>query len=165
MKRLAFLSVLLVSFAQAEEIVIRTGLGIRVPGARRSAVHVDPIEHKIVIGSWKSPTEGQEGWTKVSANEKGEFSGGPTGGGYVYSTLESASERIVFLEASGHSLVYVNGVPRTGDPYSYGYVSLPIELKKGKNEFLFLCGRGRLSAKLVDAPQAISMDLRDTTLP
>lgn len=165
MKRLCLIPLIFVSVVQAQEIVIRQGVGMRVPGARRSAVHVDPVEHKIVTGTWTAPADGKDGWTKLEADAKGEFRGGPTSGGYLYSTVESSTARVVLLEASGHSLVYVNGVPRTGDPYSYGYTSLPIELKKGKNEFLFLCGRGRLTAKLVEPKKPIFFDLRDVTTP
>ena len=165
MKRLVLLSLLLPCFALSQDIVIREGLGIRVPGARRSAVHTDPVEHLLVTGKWKAPADGKEGWTKATANAQGEFRGGPTGGGYLYATVDLPTAKVMLLEASGHTMVYVNGVPRTGDPYSYGYVSLPVELKKGKNELLFLAGRGRLAAKLIDPPKPIQLDLRDATLP
>lgn len=165
MKRLCLIPVVLLALAQAQEVVIRDGLGTRVQGARRSAVHVDPVEHQIVTGTWKAPVDGQAGWTKVEANPQGEFRGGPASGGYIHTTIDSSTNRIALLEATGHSLVYVNGVPRTGDPYSYGYASLPIELKRGKNELLFLCGRGRFTAKLIDPPKPVSIDLRDATTP
>lgn len=165
MKRALCLCLLVASLAQAQEIVIREGLGIRVPGARRSAIHVDPIEHKLVTGQWQTPTEGKDGWTKATANPQGEFRGGPTSGGYLFTMVNSATDKVMLLEASGHSFVYVNGVLRTGDPYSYGYVALPVQLKRGKNELLFQCGRGRLSAKLTDVQTPVSIDLRDPTLP
>ncbi len=165
MKRALCLCLLASSLAQAQEIVIREGLGMRVPGARRSAVHTDPVEHKLVTGQWQTPTEGKDGWTKASANPQGEFRGGPTSGGYLFTTVNSATDKVMLLEASGHTMVYVNGVPRTGDPYSYGYVAVPVQLKRGKNELLFLCGRGRLTAKLTDPATPVSIDLRDATLP
>ena len=71
----------------------------------------------------------------------------------------------MLLEAVGHSVAYVNGVPRAGDPYGYGYVSLPVEVKAGKNEILFQVGRGRVRAKLIEPPAPISLDLRDATTP
>ncbi|OJU65743.1 MAG: hypothetical protein BGO01_02215 [Armatimonadetes bacterium 55-13] len=151
--------------AQAEEIVIRSGLVRTIPPARRSVVHIDPIELSLVKGTWQEPQAGLDGWTKIEAGSDGVFSGRPLGGGYVYTTVQSPTARTVILEASGHTMVYVNGVPRTGDPYSYGYVSLPIELKAGVNEFLFLCGRGRLAAKLIDPKAPISLDVRDATTP
>lgn len=165
MKRLSLLPLLILGVAQAQDIVIRQGIGTRIPGARRSAVHTDPVEHKIVSGTWKAPVDGKEGWIKLEANGEGEFRGGATAGGYVFTTVDSPSNRVVLLEATGHSLVYVNGVPRTGDPYSYGYTSLPIQLKRGKNELLFMCGRGRLSAKLVEPKKPIFFDMRDLTTP
>lgn len=165
MKRLCLIPLILTSVVQAQEIVIRQGVGMRVPGARRSAVHTDPVEHKIVTGTWKAPIEGKDGWAKIEANAQGEFSGAATAGGYIFATVESASNRVAVLEAAGHSFVYVNGTIRTGDPYSHGYTSLPIELKKGKNELLFMCGRGRLTAKIIDPPEPVSIDLRDATTP
>ena len=65
--------------------------------------------------------------------------------------VPSDDDRVMILEASGHSLVYANGEPRAGDPYSHGYVHLPVKLRKGDNEFLFSVGRGTLKARLVDA--------------
>jgi len=165
MKRLALIPLFFISIVCGQDIAIREGLGIRVPGARRSAVHVDPIEYQIVKGTWKAPVDGIEGWTKAAANAQGEFRGGPTSGGYLFATVESSSAKTMLLEAAGHSLVYVNGVPRTGDPYSYGYVALPVLLKRGRNELLFLCGRGRLTAKLVEVGKPLTIDLRDSTLP
>jgi poly(3-hydroxybutyrate) depolymerase len=165
MARLVLFPLLLISTTHAQDIVIREGLGIRVPGARRSAIHTDPVELKIVRGEWKAPMEGQEGWAKASANSEGVFQGGPASGGYIFARVDSPAAKVMLLEATGNSLVYVNGVIRTGDPYSYGYVSLPIELKKGQNQFLFLCGRGRFSARLKEVSKPLAIDLRDATTP
>jgi len=151
--------------ALGADIVITEGLGTRVPPSRRSIVHIDPVEATIVKGTWSRPTEGQGGWTKIVANKDKVFEGGPTGGGYIYCSVKSDADKTMLLEASGHSMVYVNGAPRAGDPYSYGYVSLPVHLRRGDNDFLFLCGRGRLAAKLIDPPAPISLDTRDATIP
>ena len=75
------------------------------------------------------------------------------------------ADGVMILEATGHTMVYVNGEPRTGDPYGNGIVRLPVALKKGENEFLFLVGRGRLQAKLVAAPSEPQLDTHDLTLP
>lgn len=163
--RLIVLLGLASSFVVADEIFVTEGLGTRTPTGRRSVVHIDPVEAAIVQGTWQKPVEGQGGWTKVSANNEKVFQGGPTGGGYIYCSVKSDAEKTMLLEASGHTMVYVNGAPRAGDPYSYGYVSLPITLHKGTNDLLFLCGRGRLQVKLVDPPKPVSLDLRDLTTP
>jgi len=61
----------------------------------------------------------------------------------------------VLLEASGHGMVYVNGQPRTGDPYGTGYVRTPIVLEVGTNQFLFSCARDELRAKLVEPEREV----------
>jgi poly(3-hydroxybutyrate) depolymerase len=165
MRSLLLLALLAPSCVLADDILIREGLGIRVQGSRRSAIHIDPIEFKLSSGRWESPVAGKDGWAAVTANDKGEFSGGVTSSGYIYTTVELDRAKVMLLEASGHTMVYVNGSPRAGDPYSYGYLGLPIQLKKGKNELLFLCGRGRLQAKLSEIAKPLAFDLRDTTLP
>jgi hypothetical protein len=74
---------------------------------------------------------------------------------------------VALLEAAGHSMVYVNGVPRTGDPYSTGWTRLPIKLNRGNNGLLFLCSRGTLRIKLTEVPKGklFILDMRDLTLP
>lgn len=149
--------------------VLKEGLGITIPSSTRSPVHIDPVEHQLVIGNWVQPSEGlQVGsarWTRVTANAEGWFTGPAVRGGYVYISYDSPSERTVFLEASGSTVSYINGEPRAGDPYMYGYLSLPVRLRKGPNHLLFLCGRGRMQAKLVEVSRPISFDTRDTTMP
>jgi poly(3-hydroxybutyrate) depolymerase len=71
----------------------------------------------------------------------------------------------MLLEASGHGSVFVNGEPRGGDPYSWGFVRIPVKLKAGSNEFLFSVGRGRLAAKLVPAPAPAFVSDRDVLVP
>lgn len=154
-----------VASAFGNSLEIREGLGIRVPSARRSVIHLDPVELSLVRGTFQAPHEGEGGWTKLTANEKGEFQGPVLGGGYVYCSVVVPGPKTALLEASGHTMVYVNGAPRAGDPYSFGYVSIPVSLHAGRNDFLFACGRGRLSAKLVDVEKPISLDLRDSTTP
>src|SRR5262249_39271991 len=87
------------------------------------------------------------------------------GGGYLYWPVTSDAARVMILEASGHLLCYVNGEPRTGDPYQNGIVRLPVALKKGTNDLLFLCPRGGLRAKLVAPAAPVLIDTRDATLP
>lgn len=156
---------LLLAQAQPEPTIIRDGLAIQVPRTRRSPVHVDPVEAQIVAGTWKAPQADTGGWTKITAGEDGWFQGRALGSGYVYANVQSDRDKVALLEASGSSVTYVNSEPRAGDPYQYGYVSLPVQLKKGANDLLFLCGRGRLRIQLVEPPSPVSFDLRDPTLP
>jgi hypothetical protein len=139
----------------------------------RAALHLDALEAAIVAGDFappkegnkiKSPTGGEQAW-EVARAKDGVLQHPALGGGYVYWKIDSNDEVSMLLEASGHNMVYVNGEPRTGDPYSYGYVRLPVRLRKGLNEFVFHVSRGRLQAKLIDGGEGALLDTRDATLP
>ncbi|HEY3243695.1 MAG TPA: prolyl oligopeptidase family serine peptidase [Phycisphaerae bacterium] len=141
---------------------------------RRAPVHVDPIEAQIVAGTWMPPRVGDASpatttqpkmWEKIVGKEDGWFEHAALGNGYAYFAVNAPEERIVLLEAVGHSMVYVNGEPRAGDPYQYGFVRLPIKLRRGTNDLLFLCGRGRLRAKLIPSRAPVMLDCSDATLP
>jgi len=175
------LSILFIGLARAVEpattqpVIERECLVIENPvRARRSPVHVDAIEAQLVAGTWKPPGEGERvqmskdearEWKKITANKEGWFEDAALGGGYAYVRHESADERVMMLEALGHTMVYVNGEPRAGDPYSNGAMNIPILLRKGRNDLLFLVGRGRLRFELKPPPAALFVDSRDATLP
>ncbi|MBM3824450.1 MAG: alpha/beta hydrolase [Verrucomicrobia bacterium] len=157
------------------DIEFTSGLGLR-GGARagRVAFRPDEVERLMVTGEWKAPREGETlasdgthrvAWERVVADTNGVFFGTAFRGGYFFVSLTADEERIMLLEASGHNLVYVNGEPRAGDVYQNGYVALPVQLRRGTNEFLFATGRGSLRAKLVRPPSSVFFDLRDPTLP
>ncbi len=131
-----------------------------VPGNRRTIVRKDVLEYSLVTGQPATLN-----WRPLEVNKDGWFEARELSAGYVKFSVNSPTQTIKLLEATGHGMVYVNGEPRAGDPYGYGYVSVPVKLKPGENEFLFASGRGRLHAELVDPPAPISMDLRDATLP
>ncbi len=169
MKASCILLVSVAAIAGADTMPLTTCLAAPVRSSRRSALHQDPFELQIVEGMWKTPVAGQEAngvhWSKVDAGKDGSFQGPAFQSGYADFTVNSATDRIVLLEASGDSVAYVNQTPQAGDPYQYGYVSLPIHLRRGSNELLFVCGRGGLKVSLVDPPKPVSIDLRDSTLP
>jgi poly(3-hydroxybutyrate) depolymerase len=62
-------------------------------------------------------------------------------------------------------MVYVNGEPRAGDPYRYGYVHLPVLMRAGTNDFLFHVARGRFQARLIPPKAEAAFDVADMTLP
>src|SRR5262249_12914406 len=95
----------------------------------------------------------------------GSFAHTALRGGYAYFAVPADEEQVVILEASGHGMVYVNGEPRVGDPYSTGYVRLPVLLKKGTNDLLFHVSRGTLRAKLSVPKGIVILDGGDVTLP
>ena len=140
----------------------------------RSAVHRDAIEALIVAGKWATPKAGDtvtlpdgstRAWEPLGAREDGWFEHEALGGGYAAFSVEAEAARVMLLEASGHNMVYVNGEPRMGDPYQTGYVRLPILLRQGPNELLFLCGRGRLRVALATPKAAAMLSTGDLTLP
>ena len=139
----------------------------------RNAVPVDPVQAKIVAGSWTAPKEGDtvtgadgkdHKWV-AAALKDGSISHAALNGGYAFATVASPADRLMLLEAAGHAVVFVNGEPRVGDVYSNGYVLLPVHLKKGENHFLFQGARGSLRAKLVEPKSIALLHLGDMTTP
>ncbi|HEY3783257.1 MAG TPA: prolyl oligopeptidase family serine peptidase [Fimbriimonadaceae bacterium] len=145
-----------------------TGRGGRIPFA------IDPIEKQIVTGEMASPTDGasvtaangaKRQWHIFKADKNGNFSGAPFEGGYAYCQINSDSDRPVILHTTGDTMMYLNGVPRTGDPYGNGYVEIPAMLKKGENELLVLTGRGSLSVGLESPKSEVRINPSDMTMP
>ena len=85
-------------------------------------------------------------WSEVKANAEGAFSDLPRGS-YVLVRVQSESDRAMLLHATGNSVVYVNGEPRTGDAYGHGFVKLPVAIRRGENVLGFgHAGRGGMRA-------------------
>ncbi|MFQ5653199.1 MAG: prolyl oligopeptidase family serine peptidase [Planctomycetota bacterium] len=140
----------------------------------RAPVHIDPVEAEIVAGSWAPPAEGDivalpggktATWEAAAGGEDGWLSHEALRGGYAFHGISSPSRRVMILEASGHSVAYVNGEPRGGDPYRTGFVRLPVLLREGENSFLFRCSRGSLRARLLPPAKDLALDAADGTLP
>lgn len=157
------------------EIVLREYLVIEPCGkGGRNPVHTDAIEAAIVAGTFDAPREGlkvtlpgggEKEWKRLTANEKGELQHAALRGGYAFTTVTLAAAGTMLLDASGHSMVYVNGEPRAGDVYSNGSVILPVALREGENTFLFAGGRGRVAARLRATDGKPFLTDRDWTLP
>ncbi len=140
----------------------------------RGPVHTDALEKLIVLGITIEPKAGntitlpdgtEETWTTLSAEKDGVFRSKAFNGGYAAFTIPSPKEQVMLLEASGESMCYVNGTPRTGDPYGFGYAHLPVLLHEGTNSLLFSVGRGELRFKLTQPKSPVLLDTSDTTLP
>jgi predicted esterase len=159
----------------AREIVPTQCLVIDPVGrSGRGPLHLDPIEAEFVHGRPIVPKEGDKGvrsdgkesvWAALTADKDGVFKSKALQGGYAAISVESPQEQVLLLEASGDSMCYVNGVPRTGDPYSLGYTHLPVLLRAGTNTLLFSCGRGELHVKLTTPKSPVLLETGDTTLP
>ena len=155
---------LLIPPALAQNVAIppRTGQWLIISSVGhggRALIHTDAIEAAIVAGTWTSPQVGdvvrlpdgkEKTWETAVPDENGEIQNRALLGGYACWIFESDANRILLLDAAGHSLVYVNGAIRAGDVYSSGWVLLPVQVKAGMNVFLFRVSRGSLRATLLE---------------
>ncbi len=159
-----FALVLTFGVASAQDIELKPALSRGpFPSGGRTPLPTDPVLDSIINGTWVSPDAGAD-WTLIEPKD-GVYTGRPLSGGYIYVPFEASADGTVLLEASGHTMVYVNGAPRAGDPYSWGWLTLPISVKKGRNELLFQVGRGRLKFEIKPVVKPVELDLRDATLP
>jgi pimeloyl-ACP methyl ester carboxylesterase len=135
-----------------------------LPGTMRAGRHPipsDPVIEALVKGSWQPPADARA----IKSNAEGWFEDRALRSAYVYMPVEATSDGTVLLDAAGHTMVYVNGVPRGGDPYGFGYLTLPIRLHKGRNDLLFVSGRGRIRAAIQQVQKPVEFDVRDLTSP
>ena len=143
----------------------------RVREGGRQPIRSDAVEHRLVRGTFEAPQEGEtvddvqgvsQSWSTVDAQPDGWITAPALRSGYAFCQYESPEDQVLLLDARGHSMVYVNGVPRVGDPYRYGSTVLPVRLHEGTNDFLFLCGRGGVKAALRPVPSDDSGNPRET---
>jgi dienelactone hydrolase len=108
-------------------------------------------------------------WNTINADSTGVFRGRDLGNGYLFLQYDAPKSIIAKLIVTGHSMLYFNGVPHAGDQYRYGWMHIPVQLKKGKNELLIrAAGMGRfgaVSARLEFVSPRISIQTADATLP
>ncbi len=149
-------------------ILPATGRGGRIP------FPIDLVGAQLASGAWRPPKAGEalvlpaggtRTWERLAAGADGTYQSRGLVGGHAFFSVASDQDRVMALEASGHTMVWVNGELRTGDPYSHGYVVLPVQLRKGANDFLFSVGRGSLRAKLKLPKADLYFNTADTTLP
>jgi len=139
----------------------------------RTAIHTDAIEAAVVAGTWVPPKAGDEvrvgekvrTWREAKPGEDGWLEDEALQGGYAAWTMQCDQAQTLVLDAAGHSLVYVDGAPRAGDPYAAGWVRVPVRLKEGENTLLFAAGRGRLRAKLEAVRAEGQFNPSDPTTP
>ncbi len=124
---------------------------------------VSPVDGDTVMANFPQGATGLR-WTSVVADTSHLFMGMQRG--WLYARYDSPVEKVVLLDATGHTMAMVNGLPFEGDHYDYGYTVQPIRLNAGTNEFLFSYGRfQRLKAALVEPEKPIMLIKRDMTLP
>ncbi len=157
------------------EYLLREGLAVATGGRMvRTPFHTDPVEARIVAGTWTLPVAGEtlvlpggtnRIWEKVMAKEDGSFEHAALRGGYFEVPYVAEQDGILLLRASGHTMAYVNGEPRAGDVYGNNTVSLPIAVRRGTNDLLFATARGGLRVRLAVPAKPLAIDPRDPTLP
>lgn len=157
-----------------EPLVLREFLVLQqVGGGGRSPVFSDLLQAAWLTDT-APPTEGrsvaspdgrERAWQAMSANDEGLLQGRGLGGAYAYARVDLPAPRVALLEAPGAGYAVVNGEPRGGDPYGYGWFRIPVSLREGVNHLYFRIGRGQLRARLLPPRAALMLDLGDATLP
>jgi pimeloyl-ACP methyl ester carboxylesterase len=144
----------------------------------REALYKDELAYALNNNSLTSPKEGGTfsttdkkdiSWKPLKADSLHRFRSREMGSGYLYLTYTAKKEQTALLNVTGNDMVYVNGVPHGGDIYRYGWMDLPITLKKGKNEFYIRVGRfgsyGGIVAKLDFPEKPVYLSTADLTMP
>jgi fermentation-respiration switch protein FrsA (DUF1100 family) len=171
---------------QNDTTILRQGLSLQLlRGYGETIIAPNPVEARLALGKWKTPKAGERvefvngeehEWQSIIADSTGWFDDTTLLGCYVSFTAEMKEKTVVILEAMGNEMVYINGVPRSGNPYgmketweawepNFQYSRLPVVLEKGKNEFLFRCQRGRLKAKFYPPAKLVMLNPKDITIP
>ncbi len=150
--------------ANLPPIQIVEGMSIaRVTEGGRNPAPKDAVVAEFITNPAWRPETSKLAWKVAKTSAEGWFEG--LGGGYLASKVSSPEARVLVLEATGHGMVYINGEPRAGDPYGYGYLKQPFRAKAGENILLFSGGRGRVTAKLSEPRADQQFDTSDLTLP
>lgn len=173
--------------------VYRFQEGLAVSSASRygrEAIYMDMLAWKLFNNDLPTPkangffhiTENGDTlrWRKMQADTAGRFRpirgnwgqgvssfGNPgrvdRGGDYLYLTYQSEKQRTALVHITGNSAVYINKLPHTGDPYSSGYLYIPVLLKEGLNEF-YVRGTS-VMPELLFPDKPIMLNTEDPTLP
>ncbi len=145
----------------------------------------DPVIERIIDGKTIHASPGKavrfengkvEDWTTHAADSTGWFRGDYIQSGYGLFNVKSDKDQACLLESRGNDLVYVNGVPRQGNKYAYkdryprwepnfNYPMIPIDLRKGNNQILFVCSRGMLEVTLQKNFRGEMLNVKHPTLP
>jgi predicted esterase len=145
----------------------------------REAIYRDEFAFQLYSGALIKPAEGsvfskddkggEIKWKPVKADTSGRFRGDAFTNGYIYLNYQSPVEQTAVLTITGHDMAFVNGVPRGGDMYRYGWMHLPVRLKKGANDIYIRVARfgrfGGITAKITFPAKAVAFNTDDLTLP
>lgn len=145
----------------------------------REAIYTDHLAYQLYTSQLKTPVDGasfgngENGqpllWQAVTADSANRLfrRGGGRGsfgrGGYFYLTYQADKAGPALLNIKGNSGLYINGEPHTGDPYSSGWLYIPVQLKKGLNEIYV---RGVfITASLSFPAKQVQLVTEDPTMP
>ncbi|WP_114793132.1 prolyl oligopeptidase family serine peptidase [Niabella yanshanensis] len=193
MKLRGVLALLLLAQMAAAQDTIRFDKALAVQsGSRygREAIYTDWLSYQLfhnllqpAAGTPFSKTGDGDSivWRTVTADENGRFrvfsrrnfqrSNNPflnpgavdRGADYLYITYNAPQQQAALLRIQGSAGLYVNGAPHMGDPYSAGYMHIPVLLKKGRNE-IYIRGANVLP-ELIPVQQALHLHTDDVTAP
>ncbi|MBD0374035.1 MAG: prolyl oligopeptidase family serine peptidase [Flavisolibacter sp.] len=168
-------------FAQ-EVYYFKRGLTATIPNRYgREAIYTDHLAYALYTNTLKTPVEGaafgtndsgqQITWLPVEADtanrlfrrNSGRGGGGFGRSGYIYLTYTSDREKPALLNIKGSNSLYFNGVPHAGDPYSSGWLYIPVQLKKGLNEVYVRSAFA--TASLTFPTKPVLLNTEDPTLP
>jgi predicted peptidase len=141
----------------------------------REAMYSDTLAYSIYKGESK-PQEGlavsseaKTKWTGIKADSANNFRSQALANGYLYLTYNAPKAVTAVFIGTGHSMVFINGAPHAGDMYRYGWMYIPVQLKKGINEFYIrAAGAGRFAsvkAMLDFSFKPVQLSTKDATLP
>jgi hypothetical protein len=173
---------LIVSIPAYSQTIVQLKKGLIVTDAHqygREAMFKDRLAFEIYNTTLATPAAGQTAftnekgeakkWVEIEANKEFKFKDTLLSNGYLYLTYVSDSEKTALVNITGHSMFYLNGVPRSGDIYNSGWLDLPVTLKKGVNEFYIRSSRFSveegISAKITFPAKPILINKEDPTLP
>jgi poly(3-hydroxybutyrate) depolymerase len=174
-----------------DTIRFKQGLAV-ASGSRygREAIYTDLLAWNLYNGTLAKPsanavfTTTEKGehilWREITADSSGRFrvfgrnfqrttnpflnpGSADRGSDYLYLTYNSAKVQPALLNIIGNSAVYVNGAPHMGDPYSSGYMYVPVLLKKGLNEFYIRAAN--VLPQLILNVKPVQLLTNDLTLP
>ncbi|MET0242803.1 MAG: alpha/beta hydrolase-fold protein [Flavitalea sp.] len=185
MHRIFLLSILVAGYAAAfaqDTIYFDKALTVNAPVRYgREALYMDELAYQLYNGSLKTPAEnalfgnddkGQPiTWKSITADSIHRLR--PAGGGgfgmrgrgptYMYLTYNSPVAQVMLINIRGNAGFFLNGEAHMGDPYSSGWMYVPVQLKKGLNE-LYVRGTF-ITASLHKPVSALQLETTDATLP
>jgi poly(3-hydroxybutyrate) depolymerase len=170
----------------ADTIIVREALMLTLP--RRTVSRVipqTPVDEWLIGRRTRPPIEGESvrtadgaevTWQRIVPDSLGWFPSRPAGERYVAVTINRTSPVRMMLEGMGHDAVFVNGTPRSGNPYQqkdvreswephFDYSRIPVDLQEGQNLLMFRYSRGGLKVRLLTVTKPICFNANDVTLP